>query len=164
MWYSQQSRYKKQSCQGKSWLLPVTVRIWQGCTEWWNDCWCWEVSPKMYNKSDVDTFDELCFIVYHEKYLDLRNNLRIFLIFCKKGTVWKDGTLFDKNNVPSSKWGKIVAQNPKTTLMSFSVLCTMMKRNSVLVSTPCQIKYSLYLNLGKSESLHQFNTCNNKEK
>ena len=57
----------------------------------------------MYNKSDVDTFDELCFIVYHEKYLDLRNNLRIFLIFCKKGTVWKDGTLFDKNNVPSSK-------------------------------------------------------------
>ena len=56
----------------------------------------------MYNKSDVDTLDELSFIVCHEEYLDLRNNLRIFLIFCKKGIVWKDGTLFDENNVPFS--------------------------------------------------------------
>ena len=36
---------------GGSWFLPLTIRIWQWCIEWWNDCWCWEVSPKMYNKA-----------------------------------------------------------------------------------------------------------------
>ena len=51
MRYSQQSRYKKQSCQGRSWELPLFKRIWQGCIEWWNDCWCWEVSPKMCKKA-----------------------------------------------------------------------------------------------------------------
>ena len=51
MWYSHQGWYKKQSCQRRSWLLPLTVRIWQGCIESRNDCWCWEVSPKMYNKA-----------------------------------------------------------------------------------------------------------------
>ena len=30
MWYSHQGWYKKQSCQRRSWLLPLTVRIWQG--------------------------------------------------------------------------------------------------------------------------------------
>ena len=70
MWYNQQSWYKKQSCQGRSWLLPLTVHIWQGCIEWWNDCWCWEVSHKCMAKHDVDAFDELHFIVYHENYLE----------------------------------------------------------------------------------------------
>ena len=63
MMYSQQSCYKKQSCQGKSWLVPLTLRIWQGCIEWWNDCWCCEVSPKMYNKA-------WCWHFCHEKYLE----------------------------------------------------------------------------------------------
>ena len=71
MWYSQQSRYKKQSCQGRSWLLPLTVHIWLGCIEWWNDCWCWGFLLKCITKHHVDTFDELRFMVYHEKYLEL---------------------------------------------------------------------------------------------
>ena len=50
MWYSQQRWYEKQSCQGRSWLLLLNVHIWQGYIEWWNDCWSWNVSPKMYRK------------------------------------------------------------------------------------------------------------------
>ena len=68
MWYCQQSWYKKQSCQGWIWLLPLTVRIWQGCISWWNDIAWWNIT-----KHYIDTFDELHFIVYHEKYLEFHN-------------------------------------------------------------------------------------------
>ena len=106
----------------------------------------------------------ICTLIRHWK---LQNNVKIFLIFCKKGTVWKDGTFckkgtvwkdgtfFEENNVPFSNYGQIGAQNPKIILMSFLVLCTMMKGNSVLISTACQTKYLFYINLGKCHLKNQ---------
>ena len=86
-----------------------------------------------------------CTLILHQKW---QNNLRIFLIFCKKSTVWKDVIIFEENNVPFPNLMQIGAQNPKTILMSFMVLCTVMEGNSGLVSTACQTKYLFSINFG----------------
>ena len=85
----------------------------------------------------------------------LQNNSRIFLIFFKKGTIWKDGTFFEENYVPLSNLEQIWAQNLKTSLMIILLICTVMEGNSVQVSTICQTKYSFTINLGKCGSKNQ---------
>ena len=70
MWYSQQSRYKKQSYQGRSWCYDLLWTFgWDALS---NEMIA--VAEKFFlkciTKHDVDTFDELRFIVYHKKYLE----------------------------------------------------------------------------------------------
>ena len=51
--------------------------------------------------------------------------------------------------------GKTGTQHPKTILMSFLVLSTMMEGNVVLMSAACQMKHSFYINLGKCRLKNQ---------
>ena len=108
----------------------------------------------------------VCTLV-HSFVIDNQNNLKIFLIFCKKGTVWKEGTFFEENNVPLSNVGQIGAQNPKTILMIFVILYKMMEGNSVQFQ-PLSNKIFVFnkfweMSSKKLESLHQFKTYNNIE-
>ena len=85
----------------------------------------------------------------------------------QEGTVWKEGTFFEENNVPLFNVGQIGAQNPKTILMIFVILYEMMEGNSVQFQ-PLSNKIFVFnkfweMSFQKLESLHQFKTCNNIE-
>ena len=86
--------------------VPLLLRLWHKVRFW--RFFSFMISKGKGSCEFTSFHLSTCTLICHRK---LQNNLRIFLIFCKKGTKWKSSTLFEKKVFLFLTWGK--NWNPK---------------------------------------------------